>query len=188
MARGTVDLVLGVTLGGHLRRVGHAEEDAAGSLQALDRDRIARRPEILPEQGAVGDAPALHPGRVLDGVGHTQDRSVEALLAAAIDGVGRGARLGGIEVDDGGDRLVLRLDAGDGGFRHVARARFAGADGRGDGCRALIQQIGHSFVIPAGAATFQTAARSAAERRFRRSSRRRKGAKQSCWRHGCWKA
>ncbi len=143
MARRSVDLVLRMALGRHLRRVGHAEEDAARCLEPLDRDGVAWRLEVLIEQRAVSDGTALHPGRVLHRVGHAEDGAVEPLLAPRIDGIGRGASLGGIEVDDGGELAVSRLDARDGHFRHVAGPGLARPHGRGDGGGALIQQLGH---------------------------------------------
>ena len=147
MTRGTIDLVLGVALGRHLRRVGHAEEDAAGGLEALDGDGVARRLEILVEERTVGDGAALHPGRVLDRIGHAQDGAVEALLASCVDGIGGGAGFGRIEVDDGGELLVPRLDAGDGHLGHVAGLGLARPHGVGDGGGALIQQLGHLFFL-----------------------------------------
>ena len=143
----TVDLVLGVPLGGHLRRVGHAKEDAAGGLEALDGNGVARRLEVLVEQRTVGDGSALHPGRVLHRVGNPEKGAVEALLAPFVDGIGGGTRLGGIEVDYGGELLVPRVDAGDGHFGHVARLRLAPAHGGGDGGGTLIQQLGHVFFL-----------------------------------------
>src|SRR5690242_13190103 len=85
MARWAIDLVLGMALGRHFRRVGHAEEDSARVLQPLDRDCVARRDEVLIEQRAIGDAPAGDPCRVLYRVWHAEDGAFEAATAPRVD-------------------------------------------------------------------------------------------------------
>src|SRR6185312_897899 len=143
MTCGAVDLVLRVALGGHLGRVGHAEEDAARSLESPDGNGIARRDEILVKQRAIGDAPTLDPGRVLDRIGHAQDRPIEPLLATRIDGIGSRARLGRIEVDNGREAGIACLDTGDCHLGNVARPELARAYGIRDGGGTLIEQFGH---------------------------------------------
>ena len=75
------------------------------------------------------------------------DPAREPYLDRPLDGVGGGASLGGIEVDDSCQLLVARLDAGDGHFRNVACRGFARPHGGGNGGRALIQQLGHLFFL-----------------------------------------
>ncbi len=89
----------------------------------------------------------LHPGRVLHRVGNTQDGTVKALLAFGVDGIGRGACFGRIEIDDGCELTVLRLDTGDCHLGDVACPDFTRTHRVGNGGGTLIQQL-RSYSFP----------------------------------------
>jgi len=136
-----------MALGGELRRVGHTQEHRARRLQPLDHKRVARRHEVLEQQRAVGDAPSCHPGRVLDREWHAQQRPVEAVAALCVDPIGLAARLRWIEIDDGVERRVARLDARDRHLGNVAGCRGTGADGGRDRVRGPVQQVGSAVSL-----------------------------------------
>ena len=119
---GAVDLVVALPIAEIDRHIGLAEDDRAGRLQPLHRERIGVRPPILEFRMPPGGRQAGDVELLLDGHRQPEQRAPLAARKRGVGGIGGSARPVEIAHDDRVDLWIERLDAGDRGCR-PARAR-----------------------------------------------------------------
>ena len=103
-------------------RVGFADDDAAGGLNAARNSAVDFGDQVLLEDGTAGMAQSFAGFKILDGNGQAVERT-EILPAHDCGFGGAGAVEGavGVEVEKGVDGRVDGLDAGEDGFGQFDR-------------------------------------------------------------------
>ena len=123
-------VVVGVGAEPELRRVGLADDDGAGALDALDHDGVGGRHEILEDARALRGADALGRGQVLDRLGqavHPAANFAARQLVVARLGL-RNEIAAVLQRDDGVDLGIERVDVIEVGVHHLDAGHLLGLD------------------------------------------------------------